>query len=28
MPRNYCFFDDFTIQYVSRDENTVVNDLV
>jgi hypothetical protein len=22
------FFDDFTVQYVSRDKNTMVNDLV
>jgi hypothetical protein len=24
---NYYFFDDFTVQHVSRDENIVVNDL-
>jgi hypothetical protein len=24
---NYCFFDDFTVQHVSRHENAVVNGL-
>jgi hypothetical protein len=27
MLENYCFFDDFTVQHVSRDENTVANNL-
>jgi hypothetical protein len=26
MPGIYCFFDDFTVQHISRDENIVAND--
>jgi hypothetical protein len=27
MPGNIALFDDFTVQHISKDENTVVNNL-